>query len=535
MRFVASLCSLVSSLLRRSQSEGDLDEELRAHIANRADDLELSGLPRAEAERRARIEFGGQERYKEECREERGGLWLASLWTDVRFGLRMLSKSRGFSVVAVITLALGIGANAAIFSMVNALLLHPYHFRDLDALVRVWEDRGIDEGYDARYVAPADAKELSTHGELFESLATYEMRSFSLGVGNEIQPVLGCRVTANFFDVLSVNPAAGRLFSPGEERPGDDQVAIVSDGFWKSRYAADPHLLGEKISLNGRMYSIVGIMPRDFDYPVPVELWVPLALTPEEQADRTQLSLQVLGRLKDGVTPDQTGAALANFSRRLEQDHPKTNTGRTMKALQLRKELYIFTLPLFLLLQAAAGFVLLLACANLGNLVFARMIGRQREIALRTALGAGRGRLAQLFLSETLLYSIAAGIVAITASFASVKMLRTSIPAGWTKWVPGWDGIRVDGNVFAFTIVVALGVGLVLGLATVLHTSRVELSNTLKETGAGSVTPAKRRVRGALVVAQVIFAFVLLVCAGLTIQGFVRLRTSIKDFNRRVY
>ena len=530
MKLVASLRSLAFAFLHRSRMEGEMDEELRAHIANRADDLERSGLPRAEAERRARIEFGGQERYKEECREERGGVWLESLWTDVRFGVRMLGKSRGFSAIAVLTLALGIGANVAIFSMVNALLLHPYHFRDLDALVRVWEDRGIDEGYDARYVVPADATELSTHNEVLENLTTYEMRSFSFGAGSEIQPVLGCRVTANFFDVLSVSPAAGRLFSPEEELPGSDQVAIVSDGFWKRRFAGDPRLLGGKISLNGRLYSIVGIMPKDFDYPVPVELWVPLALTPEEKADRTRLSLQILGRLRDGVTLDQTRAALAGFSRRLAQDYPKTNTGRTMKALQLRKELYVFTLPLFLLLQAAAGFVLLLACANLANLVFARMIGRQREIALRTALGAGRGRLGQLFLSETLLYSIAAGLVAITASFVSVRAVRASIPAGWTKWVPGWDGIRVDGNVLAVTILVALGTGLALGVATVLHASHVEVNNTLKETGAGSVTPAKRRVRSALVVAQVMFAFVLLVCAGLTIQGFVRLARVYKGF-----
>jgi putative ABC transport system permease protein len=530
MKLMSSLRYIGSALSRRSQIESELDEELRAHIANRADDLERSGLPRAEAERRARIEFGGQERYKEECREERGGVWLQSLWSDVRFGLRMLGKSRGFSAVAVLTLALGIGANAAIFSMVNALVLHPYHFPDLDALVRVWEDRGIDEGYDARYVAPADAKELSSHHEVFESLTTYEMRSFSLGAGSEIQPVLGCRVTANFFDVLSVSPAAGRVFSSGEEQPGSDQVAIVSHGFWQRRFAGDPHLLGGKISLNGRTYSIVGIMPKDFDYPVPVELWMPLALTPEEQADRAQLSLQVLGRLRIGVTLDQTRAALAGFSRRLEQDYPKTNAGRTMKALQLRKELYVFTLPLFLLLQAAAGFVLLLACANLANLVFARLIGRQREIALRAALGAGRGRLGQLFLSETLLYSVAAAIVAITASFVSVRALRTSIPAGWTKWVPGWDGIRVDGNVLTATIVVALATGLVLGLATVLHASHVELHNTLKDTAAGTVTPAKQRVRSALVVAQVIFAFVLLVCAGLTIQGFVRLASVYQGF-----
>src|SRR6202040_4092665 len=170
---IASLRSLASRLLHRSQMEDEMDEELRAHIANRADDLERSGLPRADAERRARIEFGGQERYKEECREERGGLWLASLWTDVRFGLRMLSKSGGYSFVAVITLALGIGANAAIFSMVNALLLHPYHFRDLDALVRVWEDRGIDEGYDARSIAPADAEDLRATTAVFLGLSTY--------------------------------------------------------------------------------------------------------------------------------------------------------------------------------------------------------------------------------------------------------------------------------------------------------------------------------------------------------------------------
>ena len=530
MKLLTSLRSLASGLLHRSRIEEEMDEELRAHIANRSDDLESSGLPRDVAERRARIEFGGHERYKEECREERGGFWLQSLWSDVRFGVRMLGKSRGFSAVAVLTLALGIGANAAIFSMVNALLLHPYHFRDLDALVRVWEDRGIDEGFDARYVAPADAKELGSQNEVFESLTTYGMRSFSLGMGSEIQPVLGCRVTANFFDVLSVGPTAGRVFSAGEEQPGSDLVAIVSDGFRKRRFGGDPHLLGGKISLNGRTYSVVGIMPKDFDYPVPVELWVPLALTPEEKADRTQLSLQVLGRLRNGVTVDQTRAALAGFSRRLEQDYPKTNAGRTMKALQLRKELYVFTLPLFLLLQAAAGFVLLLACANLANLVFARMVGRQREIALRTALGAGRGRLGQLFLSEMLLYSIAAVAVAILASFLSVRTLRASIPASWTKWVPGWDGIRVDGNVLAATIVVALATGLALGLATVLHASYVELNNTLKETGAGSVTPNKRRVRSALVVAQVIFAFVLLVCAGLTIQGFVRLADVYQGF-----
>jgi putative ABC transport system permease protein len=530
MRWLRSNAHRFRSLFRKKAVESDLEQELQFHVERQVAENIAAGMPAQEARHAALLEFGGVEQFKEECRDARGVSRIESLFADLRYGFRTLRRSPGFTAISVVTLALGIGANTAIFSMVNALLLHPYNFRALDSLVRVWEDRGIDEGFDARYIAPADAEELSKHNQVFEKLTTYGMRSFSLGAGSEIQPVLGCRVTANFFDVLSVSPAAGRLFSPEEEQPGSDQVAIVSHGFWQRRFAGDPHLPGKTISLNGRVYSIVGIMPKDFDYPVPVELWVPLALTPEEKADRAQLSLQALGRLKDGVSIAQTRVALAGFSRRLAEEYPKTNASRTMMALQLRKELYLFTLPLFLLLQAAAGFVLLLACANLANLVFARMIGRQREIALRAALGAGRARLGQLFISETLLYSMAAGLVAIAASFASVRALRTSIPAGWTKWVPGWDGIRVDGNVLAFAILVALGVGFVLGLATVLHASRVELNKTLKETGAVSVTPAKRRIRSALVVAQVMFALVLLVCAGLTIQGFVRLANVYQGF-----
>jgi putative ABC transport system permease protein len=414
--------------------------------------------------------------------------------------------------------------------MVNALLLHPYNFRNLDSLVRVWEDRGIDEGFEARYLAPADAEDLRAEQQVFEKLTTYRMQSFGMGAGSDIQPVLGCSVSADFFDVLGVHPATGRLFTAGEEQPGLDQVAIVGHGLWQRRFGGDPQLLNKTISLNGRVYTIVGIMPKDFDYPVPVELWVPLALSPAEKNDRAQLSLSALARLKPGVGAAKARAAMMNFSRHLERDYPKTNAGRIATLLPLRKELYMFTLPLFLLLQIAAGFVLLLACANLANLVFARMIGRQREIALRAALGASRSRLGQLFLSETLLFSFLAGIVAIAASFASVRALRDSIPGSWTKWVPGWDGIQVDGNVLMFAILAAIGVGVFLGLATMLHTSGVGPNKTLKETGAGTVTPAKRRVRSALVVAQVMFALVLLVCAGLTIQGFARLANVYQGF-----
>jgi putative ABC transport system permease protein len=530
MRRLQSIFHRLRNLFHKDAVERETDQELCFHLERQIAEHAAVGMSPEEARRAALLEFGGVEQFKEECREARGVNRIESLLADLRYGFRTLRKSPGFAVVSVLTLALGIGANAAIFSMVNALLLHPYSFRNLDSLVRVWEDRGIDEGYDARYIAPADVEDLRSSNGVFEGLTTYNYQSFGLGMEGGVQPILGCRVSANFFDVFAVSPAAGRLFVAAEEQPGADQVVILSYGSWQRRFGGDPRVLGKTISLNGRVYTLVGIMPKDFDYPVPVELWVPLALTPGEKADRTQLSLNALARLKPGITVSQAGAALAGFSHRLEREYPRTNAGRATTLLQLRKELYVFTLPLFLLLQAAAGFVLLLACANLANLVFARMIGRQREIALRAALGAGRGRLGQLFISETLLYSFAAGVAAIVASFASVRALRNSIPAGWTKWVPGWDGIRVDGNVLAFTILVALGVGFLLGLATVLHTSRVEPNKTLKETGTGTVTRAKRRVRNALVVAQVMFALILLVCAGLTIQGFGRLASVYQGF-----
>jgi predicted permease len=530
MRWLRKISHRMHSLFYKDAVERELEEETRFHLEREAAEQVAAGMSPEEARRAALREFGGVEQFKEDCRDARGLNRLESLLADLRYGFRTLRMSPGFTVVSVLTLALGIGANTAIFSMVNALLLHPYNFRNLDTLVRVWEDRGIDEGYDARYIAPADAEELRANNSVFESLATYSFHSFSFGAEGEAEPILGCKVSANFFDVLGVSTDSGRLFSASEEQPGADQVAVVSHGFWQQRFGGDAQLLGKTISLNGRVYTIVGIMPKDFDYPVPVELWVPLVLTPAENSNRTQLSLSALARLKPGVNVAQAQAAMAGFSHRLEQDYPMTNAGRVTTLLQLRKELYMFTLPLFLLLQAAAGFVLLLACANLANLVFARMIGRQREIALRAALGANRVRLGQLFFAETLLFSSAAGLVAIAVSFASVRALRTSIPAAWTKWVPGWDGIQVDRQVLVFAILVAVGVGVFLGLASLLHTSRVEVNRTLKETGAGTVTLAKRRVRSALVIAQVMFALVLLVCAGLTIQGFVRLAKVYRGF-----
>lgn len=517
-------------LFRRAEQDREFDAEMSAHLEIAIEENLQRGLSPIEARRQALLGFGGSQQAKEEHREARSLPFLETFLQDIRYSFRMLRKSPGFTTIVVLTLALGIGANTAIFSMVNALLLHPYRFHDLDSLVLLWEDRGIDEGPNLRSISPGDVTDLNASSQLFEDIATYEFLDFNLSSEGHVEVARGCRVSANFFSVLGVIPAQGRLFSTDNEQPGADQTVILSNKLWRSRFAGDAQLLGKAIRLDGRSYTIAGIMPPDFDYPAAMELWVPLALSPAEKSDRSQLSLTALGRLKPGVSVTQTSAALSNFSRRLSQLYPKTNAGRVLNVLPLRKELYIYSLPLFGLLQAAAVFVLLLACANLANLLFARMIARQRELAVRSALGANRTRLARLLVSEMSLLAFLGGAVAIAASFSTVRVLRNSISPDWTRWIPGWDDIQVDSTVLFFTILLSLFLGLVFGLSTAIHLRHLNLNAVLKETGRSSPGPARGRLRNGLVSAQVAFALILLVCAGLTMQGFNRLANAYQGF-----
>ena len=518
------------SFFRSAQLDRELDAEMSSHLELATEENLKRGFSPADARRQARLRFGGSQQAKEQHREARSLPFFETLFQDIRYSFRMLRKSPGFTAIAILTLAFGIGTNTAIFSMVNALLLHPYRFHNLDSLVLLWENRGIDEGPDARRISPGDVTDIRANSQLFEDVATYQCPDFNLSSEGRVDVARGCRVSANFFSILGVAPAQGRLFSSNEETPGADQSVIVSHSFWQSRFAGDPQLLGKTIRLNGRNYTVAGIMPPDFDYPVPMELWVPLALTPEEKSDRTKPSLAAIARLRPGVTIAQATASLNTSSRRLAELYPKTNAGRVLNVLQLRKELYLYTLPLFLLLQTAAVFVLLLACANLANLLFARLIARQKELAVRSALGAKQSRLARLLVAEMSLLALLGGAVAISASFSSVRILRNSISPDWTKWVPGWDGIQVDSTVLFSTILLSLLLGLVFGLAAALHLRHINLNTVLKETGRSSAGPARGRLRNGFVSAQVALALVLLVCAGLTMQGFSRLAQAYQGF-----
>lgn len=520
----------IRALLFRRRMDEELQEELQFHIEMQARKNQRHEPDTAQATRQARLQFGSVVRATEECHEQRGISSIEILAKDLCFAGRMLRKNLSFTIIAVLTLALGIGANTAVFSMVNALLFHPYNFRDLDRIVLVWQDQGTDASFDQRNIAPGDAADIASHANIFQALATSDCHMLTVGSAYEELPADACSVSANFFDLLGVSPMAGRSFLASEEQPGQDAVAVVSYAFWQRQFGGDPSTVGKTIRINGRTYTVVGIMPADVNYPIGVQMWIPLALTPAKRADRSRLSFSAIARLKPGISVAQARTALARFNAELTREYPKTNAGRRTTLLPLRRELYQFTLPLFSLLQVAAGFVLLLACANLANLLFARMIRRQREVALRAALGAGRRRLVQLFLSETILFSVVAGAVAGVVSLWTVRLLRTSIPTEWRQWVPGWSGIQVDGSVLAFTILLATAIGVVFGLATLAYSRRADLNYTLKEGGPGSMSPARGRVRSALVVVQVIFALVLLVSAGLTIQGFMRLANIYEGF-----
>ena len=529
-RWLYTIPLRLRSLFRRDAVERELDDELRDHLEQKRAHYIAAGLSPEEAARAALRDFQGLELSKEQCRDTRRLNLIDNLQRDFRHAARSLRRNPGFTLVSVLILTLGIGANVAIFSMVNALLLHPYSFPDLDRLVRVWEDRGIDEGFDYRHIAPADAADLRSSTDVFQGISTYTCGEFNLSVSGSAEPVFACRVSANFFEVLGAGPAFGHAFSPANEQPGSDDIAILSYGLWQRQFAGAPAVLGKTFRLNGRTYTVAGVMPSQFVYPSAMQLWLPLALTPAEQSNRATLSLTALARLKPGVSRSQALSSLDAFARRLQQQYPQTNAGRTVTLLELRKELYLFTLPLFLLLQAAAIFVLILACANLANLLFARMIGRQKEIAIRAALGAGRLRMSLLFIAETLLLSVTSGAIAVLTSFWSVKLLRTSISPSWTMWVPGWDSIHVDRFVLFFTLALTLSVGLLFGVLTVLHSHRFDLNPVLKDAGP-SLSRSKSRVRNALVVVQVGLALVLLVCAGLAAQGFSRLAASYQGFD----
>ena len=446
---------------------------------------------------------------------------------DLRFGLRSLIRNWPFTAIAVVTLSLGIGANTSVFSIVNALLLRPYPFPNLDQVVLLHQS-GAKVTSQIR-IAPADFLDLQREARQFQGLAGFQFKMGTLTGSGEPEALVTCGVSANFFDLLGAQANLGRTFTADEGEPSRNQSAILNHGYWRRRFAADPNIVGRTIQIDGRSITVVGVMPADFRYPPAVDIWTPLALTAEDRAQRNAqavvgFAFQVIGRLRPGVSLAQGESEVRGFSSRLAQQYPATHQDRSMTLLRLREEQYQYYAALFLMLQAAALFVLLLASANLINLLFARLITRRKELAIRTALGANRWRLARLFLGETIPLAVVAGALALLSSSSAVNLVRNSLNPNYTKYVAGWSAIRVDEHVIEFALAITVLVAVVFAIGAAWQAGRHDLNDVLKEaSGRTSSGIGSGRLRSGLVMAQVVFATVLLVGAGLMVKGFLHL------------
>ena len=523
---ISDLLYRLRALIRRRSTESDLDDELCAHFERQVQKHMKSGLPLEEARRRARLEFGGFDQVKEECREARGVGFIETTIQDLRYGLRMLRKSPGFTAVAILTLALGIGANAAIFSLIDAVLLRALPFPHPDRLVAIWERRSAS-GEANIPVSGHEFVAWSEESHTFDRMALYATDNVTVTGHGEPESIGVLRVSAEFFPVLGIRPALGRTILSGEDRSGRDRVAVLSDGFWHRRFGGDASIVGQSLTLNDDVYTVIGVMP-----PLPQsltpDLWVPMDL-PSEAQKVGRHSLNVIGRLKPGVTLEQSQTDLDVAARRLEQRLPQQNTGHRVKVLPMREDVAGDMRVALLALLGAVGFVLLIACLNVASLLVARGAGRQTEIAIRQALGASRIRLVRQLITESLLLAGMGGGIGVCLAV----WLTVLLPRIRAVNIPLVETVAIDWQVLAAAAVLALLSGVACGLAPALRASRRQVIERMKEGRRLSAEPRRHRLGAILVAAEVALAFVLLVGAGLMMKSFIRLVSVDPGFTTR--
>jgi len=465
---------------------------------------------------------------------------MENLLHDIRFGFRTLIKNPGFSAVAIIALALGTGVNSAIFSVVDAILLRPLPYRNPDRLVLVWTSNPTTPR-DAMSVP--DFFEYRDQNQVFEELGAFSYDDFNITSGDEPEHIAGTMVSANYFDTLGVNFTRGRGFLPGEDQALAERVAIIGDGLWKRRFASDPNIVNQTIQLNGAPFTVVGVAPPSFQSPNPEdkpEIWVPIAFdggdrfrvpsvtSPETIKDRRNRFLIGIGRLKPSASPKQAQAEMDTIAGRLREQYKDTNASLGIGVVPLREHFVGKIETALTLLLGAVGFVLLIACANVANLLLARSVARKKEIAIRAALGAGRFRLIRQLLTESVLLAMIGSALGLALAYGEIKILIALNPAN----IPRLSEIHIDSRVLAFTFVIAIVTGLVFGLAPALDSSRTDLNETLKEGARGSTGGiAGRRVRNLLVVSEVALTVMLLIGAALMMRSLYSLQKVKPGFN----
>jgi putative ABC transport system permease protein len=518
-------------------NEAEIVEELAQHLDDVYQRVISSGANEADAQRAALNELAGElkdvQRYKQRREnppvpDESGRLnLLADFLQDLRYAARMLAKNPGFTAVAVIALALGIGANTAIFSVVNTVLLRPLPYKDPEQLVMVWED-ATKHGYPRDTPTAANYIDWRDQNSVFSGMAAIDEINLNLTNAGDPERLKGRRVSANLFALLGVEPQLGRVFNAAEDQPGAQHVAVLSHRLWQRRFGGDANIVNKTLTLDGEAYTVTGVMPARFEFPEKdVEIWVPIAFDAREAANRNRHYLEVVARLKPGVTLEQAQTEMTTIGARLQQQYPQTNTDIGVAVTSLHEHLVGDIKPALLILLGAVGLVLLIACANVANLLLARAAIRQKEIALRVALGARRWRLLRQFLTESVLLATIGGTLGLAIAFGGLLLLRSFIPENISQA----REITLDLKVLGFTLLVSILTGLIFGLAPAIQAVRMNQSETLKEGGRDSVTGRSgKRLRGLLVTAEVAVSLVLLIAAGLLINSFLRLRNTDPGF-----
>ena len=445
---------------------------------------------------------------------------MATLWQDIRFGLRMLLKSPGFTALAVLALALGIGANTAIFSVAIAILQKPVSFPELDRLVAVVNvaPQDVEE---ADPVSPADYFDWKRQTQSFSSMAMMHGTELNLTGNGDPEKVHGEMIAANLFDVLGTGPVIGRAFLPEEEQPGRDREVILGYGLWQLRYTSDPNIVGRTVSLNGETYTIVGVTGSEFNFPSHADLYVPLALDDATKAVRADHFLRPVARLKPGVSLRDAQAEMFTIQGRLQQQFPDTEKAWSVRVLPLKTWVSGELADEYCqMLIGAAILVLLIACANVANLLFARSASRIREMAVRQALGASRVRIIRQLLTESLLLATAGASLGLLLGLWGIDAIRHYMPPEVEKFLPYWRHVRLETDVFWYTVAVAFLAGIVSGLAPAFQSSRFDVYEDLKEGGrSSSAGQSRQRLRSIFVVAEISLSLILLVGAGLMTKG----------------
>ena len=454
---------------------------------------------------------------------------MENLLSDTRYALRNLLRRPAFTLIAVVTLALGIGANTAIFSAINALLLKPLPIPDLDRVVAVW-DKLPSRGVMHNEVTVANYLDLKAQNQTFEQLALYRWWSPNLTGVETPERLQGFLVTANLFDALGVKPIMGRNFTEEENQPGKDAVAIITHGLWQRRFGSDPEILSKSVTINTISRRIIGVMPENFNFPKGAEMYAPIAMTPELMKSRGSHGYYIIGRLKPGTRIESAQAEIDNIMARLEQQYPETNKGWGATAFPLVADTVRQYDTALWVMMAAVGFVLLIACANVANLMLARASGRQKEIAVRTALGASRWRIVRQLLTESVIVALIGGALGVLIGFWGISALRAANPGDAAKFIPGWYQLGINGQVLLFTLGLSVVSGIVFGLAPAWQTSKPNLNDSLKE-GGRQTSGSTHRLRSSLVVFEVALSLVLLVGAGLLTRTFLSLLRANPGFN----